>query len=542
MRFIRRDGRVYGIIYIKGEEREVFLFNDVIIENLIEDTEDDTISAVLKYDFAGSTRRVNVPRNTYQTKRNILPLQNKGLNVIEENAKQMVEYLNQQEDEVEIIKIHKGLGAVKGKNSFRLYESIPPLSTYKGELDIKPKGSYEEWYKLYEKHVKDSVELQFMILIALSSAVVGVIGMDISIENPIVHVYGDSSTGKTTAVQLALSCWGNSNPRANGLMLNYNETNNSLMHNLRNNNGVLMCFDEISMSLTEDFTSFIYSVTNGKEKGRLSNEAGYGYTKLEQATWNTVLLSTGEYNILEKAKENDGLKVRVFAIGGVKWTKCAESCDEIKKCVTQNYGHLGYIFAEYLMKTPKEILIERHSKHYKDVVNVLDRDGIMDKLTFRRSKYYAILIMIADILNTNFNFGIDYEGIISMIKDIEKQSIENRDVGKQAYEKFLEVISKNRRKFPIIKSKRNRGRLAKEDVWGYVLKDDNQVEIFPEEFKKQCRQLNFQSHNVILKSWKYKGLLDCEADRTYRKRKIGDIHVLNVDKEFINQLMEEAII
>lgn len=539
MRFVRRDGKVYGVRFINGREEEVLLFNDVRIEELIENIDDDTIRAILQFNFANSTRTVSVSRSTYQTKKHILGLQDKGLNVIEGNANPMVEYLNQQEGTVKIRKIHKELGFVKGKNSFRLYESIPPLSTYDGELDIEPKGSHEKWLALYEKHIRDSVELQFMIVVALSSAVVGIIGMDISIENPIVHIYGDSSTGKTTAVQLALSCWGNSNLRANGLMQNYNETNNSLMHNLRNNNGILMCFDEISMSLSEDFTSFIYSVTNGKEKGRLSNEAGKGYVKLAQATWNTVILSTGEYNILERAKENDGLKVRVFAIGGVNWTNSAESCDEIKKCVTQNYGYLGHLFAEYLMETSRDILVERYEKRYKDVVGVLEKNDIKDNLTSRRSKYYAILIMVADILNSNFNFGIDLKGIMSMIKDIEKQSIENRDVGKQAYGKFLEVIAKNRRKFPIIKSKRNRGTLVKEDVWGYVLQDDNQVEIFPEEFKKQCRQLNFQSHNVILKSWKDKGLLDCEADRTYRTRKIGDIYVLNVDKEFITQLIEE---
>lgn len=539
MKFVSRDGKVYGIRFVNGQEEEVLLFNDVIIEELRENIDDGTISAVIKYMFGGTTRSINVLRNTYQTKRNILGLQNKGLNVIEENAKQMVAYLNQQEEKVKIRKIHKELGFIKGKNSFRLYESIPQLSTYDGDLDIEPKGSYEKWLALYEEHIKYSIELQFMIVVALSSAVVGIIGMDISIENPIVHIYGDSSTGKTTAVQLALSCWGNPNLRGNGLMQNYNETHNSLMHNLRNNNGILMCFDEISMSSSEDFTSFIYSVANGKEKGRLSNEVGNGYAKLSQATWNTVILSTGEYNILERAKENDGLKVRVFAIGGVKWTKSAEDCDEIKKCVTQNYGYFGHKFAEYLMETSRNILIERHSKRYKDVVNALEKNGIMDNLTNRRSKYYAILIMVADILNSNFNFTIDIKGIMSMIKDIEKQSIENRDIGKQAYGKFLEVIAKNRRKFPIVKSKRNRGGLVKDDVWGYVLQDDNQVEIFPEEFKKQCRQLNFQSHNVILKNWKNKGLLDCESDRTYRTRKIGDIYVLNVYEEFINQLIEE---
>lgn len=104
MQFVRKDGNVYGIRISRDKEEEVFLFNDVVIEELIENIDNDSISATLVYDFAGNTRRVSVSRNTYQTKRKILELQNKGLNVIEETAKFMISYLNEQESTVEIKK------------------------------------------------------------------------------------------------------------------------------------------------------------------------------------------------------------------------------------------------------------------------------------------------------------------------------------------------------------------------------------------------------------------------------------------------------
>lgn len=534
MKFIRRDGKVYGVKF--GSEEEFLLFDDVIIENLSHNINDDNIKADIVFFFAGEKKKVSVPRSTYQTKRNLLSLQDKGLGVTEENAKYMVDYLKGQEKDTKIKKVHHTLGYDKEKQSFKLYDSIPNLSVYEGKLDIEPKGHFDEWLDMYNKHIKGRKELEFIILVGLSSAIVGMIGKDISIENPIVHIYGDSSSGKTTAVQLSLSSWGNPSLRANGLMQNYNETINSIMHNLNNNNGLPMCFDEISMSATEDFSSFIYSVSNGKEKGRLSNEIGKGFVKLDQAEWNTVIMSTGEYNILERAKQNDGLKVRVYSVGGVKWTEDSTMADEIKSCVLDNYGYLGAMFAERALGIGNEKLIERYENVHKKISSMLNKENIFDEFTHRRSKYYAVLIVVFKILKFSMGIKMDITGIFSIIKNIELESIQERNVGEQAYNMFLEEISKNRRKFPIVPSKRKRGTIIKEDVWGYVLRNDIQAEIFPDEFKKICRKLGFQSHNVILNKWKQKGILDYESDRNYRQRNVGQVYVVNLNKEFIESI------
>ena len=412
-------------------------------------------------------------------------------------------------------------------------------SVYDGDLDIKPKGTFNEWLDMYNTNVKGRKELEFIFLIGLSSALIGIIGRSISMENPIVHIYGDSSSGKTTAVQLALSSWGNPSLRTNGIMQTFNETINSLMHNLNGNNGIAMCFDEISMSSSEDFTSFIYSISNGKEKGRLINEIGKGYVKAEQKTWNTVVLSTGEYNILERAKENDGLKVRVYSIGGIKWTKNASSADAIKNCVLHNYGYIGSIFAEVLVELGEEVLINRYERQLERVIQALKKREVFDEFTARRAKYYALLIVTYNIVTLAMNIEMNLNGIFSMMLNIERDSIKERNVAEMAYHKFLETISKNRRKFPMIESKRKRGITKNEDVWGYVLKKDIQAEIFPQEFKKQCSQLGFQSHTVILNKWKQMGILDHESDRLCRDRKVGQMYVINVDKEFIEGLSQD---
>lgn len=538
MKYIVKSEKVY--MHLK-DGSEQFLFDDVKIKKLRKNINTNIIQAIIEFKFAGEKIEISAPRSTYLTKKNLLTLQDKGLGVTEENAKFMVDYLIQQESMIKVEVSHIKLGYDSDNETFRLYNSVTNGSIYEGDLDIEPKGTYKGWLNGYMKEVKGKKELEFALVIGASSALVGMVGKEIGIENPIVHIYGDSSTGKTTAVQLALSIWGNTNTKANGLMQNYNETINSLMHNLRNNNGVAMCFDEISMSGSEDFTSFIYSTTNGKEKGRLSNEAGRGYIKLEQATWNTVILSTGEYSILEKAKENDGLKVRVFSIGGIQWTKSARNSDAIKKNVLANYGHAGEKFASSLLEIGKDKLLEKYENLYDKLSDKFKKEQIFDELTNRRVKYYTLLLITSDLLNKYLQLGIDVKAILDILMSIEKTSIVERNIGEQAYKKFLELVSKSRRKFPIVPSKRDRGGVIKDDIWGYVLKKDTQIEVFPHEFRKQCMQMGFQSHNVILNRWKLMGKLDHEADRNDRQRKVGQVYVINVDKEFIKNIEGQNI-
>lgn len=108
MKFIRKDGRVYGVN--SNDDKEVYLFDDVVIEKIVLDVNTGDIKAELSFDFAGDKKLVSVLRSTYQTKKGLLPLQNKGLGVTEENAKYMVQYLKEQESNIKIKKVHHKLG------------------------------------------------------------------------------------------------------------------------------------------------------------------------------------------------------------------------------------------------------------------------------------------------------------------------------------------------------------------------------------------------------------------------------------------------
>lgn len=96
--------------------------------------------------------------------------------------------------------------------------------------------------------------MELAVVMGLASAVVGFISREMSMENIIAHIINDSSTGKTTACQLAISVFGSPVIKGNGLMLSWNGTVNAIQRSLTGNNGVVIALDEVSMSRGDDFT------------------------------------------------------------------------------------------------------------------------------------------------------------------------------------------------------------------------------------------------------------------------------------------------
>lgn len=115
--------------------------------------------------------------------------------------------------------------------------------------------------------------LELALTIGLSAPVVGMIGNDLGLESPLIHIWGESTEGKTTAAMLAISVFGFPNIR--------------------------------------------------EEKGLMRN-------------WNTTVISTGEHSIYGKSKQNTGLYMRLLEFGNVQWTESAEQSEKINVGIVIN--------------------------------------------------------------------------------------------------------------------------------------------------------------------------------------------------------------
>lgn len=125
------------------------------------------------------------------------------------------------------------------------------------------------------------------------------------------HIYGKSSTGKTTALAVAASIFGL--PAA--YVSTWRATGNAHESTAARHNHGLLCLDEIREAAEKEIGAILLMLGNGAGKGRLRDTA----VLRERLTWLLIWLSTGEHamsHYLESAglKPDAGMAVRQLDI------------------------------------------------------------------------------------------------------------------------------------------------------------------------------------------------------------------------------------
>lgn len=156
-------------------------------------------------------------------------------------------------------------------------------------------------------------------------------------ENFIVHLYGESSHGKTTAMRAAASCWGTPDK----LIDNWRSTDNGLERRCAARNDMAMFLDEAGMAVNEDIIrNSVYMIGNGGEKLRANKDATDRVTKRFQL----VALSTGEKQLIRDSKfagqEVRALELHVGTFGANLWPTFAggEDAEKFNSLMNTNHG------------------------------------------------------------------------------------------------------------------------------------------------------------------------------------------------------------
>lgn len=514
------------------------------IDRINQNIDTEQYSAILKYIFKGQKHTLEVKRGSYLGKKEIIKLQDFGLDVTEYNANMVIKHLQYEEKNAPMTWVHSNVGfsIFDGKYVFKHYSGVNVPSSYNGKLDIKPKGSYGDWHKTVIDYVIKNIPLETMLVVGFSSAVVGLLSLISNYDSLLAHITGDSTTGKTTAAMLAISIWGNPSTKINnGLASTWNTTENAMFNNIVGNHGLAVLFDEVSMNDSLDFTKFIYKFTGNKDKGRLNKES-----KLDDTgTWGSTFISNGEFSLLEKAKKNTGAQLRMIDFYNVTWTKDAESADAIQQSILQNYGHAGVDFVRNLLKSDISDIYDDVKNLREYIIEQMKEKGFVDKYVPRRSWKYAILMYTAEKVKEFLSIPLHIEEIWDFLMGNEKQSMNNRDLQKNAFEYFLEQVNINYKKF--LRSDSSEATSDEDvknpanDIMGKINilanKNYNEICVFPDLFKNIMKNGGFEDSKIILKSWKEQGILDAEADRYIRKRKIIEnggavpVHIIRVNKD-----------
>lgn len=170
------------------------------------------------------------------------------------------------------------------------------------------------------------------------------------------HLIGDSSTGKTTAIEGACSVWGSA-----GFRRSWRTTSNGLEGAAALFNDSLLALDEISECDPRQVGEVVYMLGNGRGKQRASR-TGSARTVTR---WRSSVLSTGERSIATTMAEGGhrikaGQSVRLLDVPAQRrygawdnlhqYASGTEFSDAIKRAAVTDYGHPGRAFLEKLTR------------------------------------------------------------------------------------------------------------------------------------------------------------------------------------------------
>lgn len=151
-------------------------------------------------------------------------------------------------------------------------------------------GSLQLWRDGVASIATGNPNIVFGIAVGFSSAMMRFTDLN----TPIFHMFAKTTKGKTRVLRAALSVW----PRIGEKEKTWEGTSTGLEGEIEKSNGVLLGLDELRGDATPDLAAIIYKFANNSTKARGKKEGG----AQERTTWNTTVLSTGEYSFAETVK------------------------------------------------------------------------------------------------------------------------------------------------------------------------------------------------------------------------------------------------
>lgn len=181
------------------------------------------------------------------------------------------------------------------------YEAGTPLPP------ISQAGSLEQWQQQIGALCVGNHRLAFVVCVAFAGPLLHLLGA----ESGGFHLYGDSSGGKTTHLQVAASVWGG--PR---LVRSWRSTDNALESIAAAHSDGLLVLDEIGMCDPRIIGETVYMLGNGTGKAR-ANDRGQAGRQVQE--WRLLFLSTGEKTLAQHMAEahkelKAGMEVRLLAV------------------------------------------------------------------------------------------------------------------------------------------------------------------------------------------------------------------------------------
>lgn len=210
----RRNG-VYLTINKDNEEQEVKICELLFVEETIENIDTNEVFIKLIYKFKGEYKSLILPMDIINPNK-LLSLLRFGVEIPPEDNKFLAKSLLKFVQHVEHKYIYKNVGWYidsDGNMQYRLNEAISYANVFckatnaskDPKYNLKCSGSLEDWVDMCKEEVIGNVELETALCFGFSAPIVGYLYRTRGYHDTLlIHLVGNSTTGKTTASNLAV--------------------------------------------------------------------------------------------------------------------------------------------------------------------------------------------------------------------------------------------------------------------------------------------------------------------------------------------------
>ena len=360
--------------------------NDIYVVRRISDPEVGESVLMRLHLPKDGVREFTVPLTSVTSKeefRKCMSMNGVAIPKVDELMKYTLDWVNELQATEEADEAHKQFGWVgDGLKAFALGNQLftengvdfnPPSSQTLGSFpDFEPKGTLEQWKANMDFYNRDGFELhQYIVGTAFGSVL-----MKLSpINCGALHLHSrDSGLGKTTAMFAGMSLWGN----PEHLVLGKNDTPNYKMHRGEVLHNLPYYLDEITHMAPREISALAYSITGGRQKGRLTS-GGTNAERYRGEPWNMLCVTTGNMSVLEKissrksspiAEAQRMMEIKVDRL----FVKSADTEAQHRHLasIKDNYGHAGPIYLKYIMNNQQSVqeLVDQIRVHVTDLLEL----------------------------------------------------------------------------------------------------------------------------------------------------------------------------
>ncbi len=473
----------------------------ILISKRFENIDTGIESVEISFFRNGRWKKIFAPRSSVFNRNSIIRYADSGMPISSCSAGEIVRYLSEYESvNIQNIPLIKSISRIGWVNEeffpYSIAEEVKFETDLKEESDIaestRCKGDFYTW-KNYAIEVRKNMFARFLLSASFASPLLEKLNHRVFFT----HIWNDSRSGKTAAIKLGVSIWGN--PAK--LMGSFNATSVGLERMAGILKHLPFVIDELQVANEKRMSieNIVYSLGNGF--GRIRGTKDGGIQSITE--WKNIIITSGEQPITKESSA-DGVLTRVLELYG-KPIPDSDFAHEIHMISQNNYGLAGKLFIDYVIK---EILRDSVCLHkdYNALRNEIKKMYLKENISLSAIQLDNIsVVALGDYYSSLSVFGENKRSAWSEAVKLAVNIVGNN--------KQLQAEDTISRAWEFLKGWliANRARFTNDSVPCYGAIDEEKYYIIPS-FLRAAFEENGFNYSKVTRGFKERGFFESNID------------------------------